>query len=59
MKVTQSATATLKLTTEGDGSISDILTFVNVEFIDNMDLIRKVWSINVFEKTVKRLISVL
>lgn len=59
MKVTQSATATLKLTTEGDGSVSDILTFVNVEFIDNMDLIRKVWSINVFEKTVKRLILVL
>lgn len=36
MKVTQSVTAVLKLTTKGDRSISDILTFVNVEFIDNM-----------------------
>lgn len=59
MKVTQSVTATLKLTTKGDRSISDILTFVNVEFIDNMDLIRKDWSINVFRNAVKRLISVL
>lgn len=41
MKVVPSETAVLKLTTEGDWSFSDILTFVNAEFRDNIYLIRK------------------